>query len=191
MAGHSLTPSELGELVKGARRGDAESWELLVRATSRAVYRGLAAFDVPADVREELFHETYVKLVERLDTIERPSGVAAWLMTTARNQALQYVRRRAKTVLVADVPDVPTLDGLEVALLDEELRIALARAFARLSTACQSLLRLLTVSPPLSYAEVAELLDRPVGSLGPQRIRCLERLRVAPELAPFIDAAMS
>jgi DNA-directed RNA polymerase specialized sigma24 family protein len=29
---------------------------------------------------------------------------------------------------------------------------------------------------PLSYAELAEVLDMPVGSIGPTRARCLEQL---------------
>ena len=189
MPGATLTPTELGNLVERARLGEAAAWEALVRGTSNAVYRGLAAFDVAADVREELYHETYIKLVERLDTIQQPAALPAWLMTTARNQALQYLRKRAKLVPVADLPEVGSLFELDEALLDDELRVAVARAFRRLSNACQRLLRLLTVSPPLSYAEIAELLDRPIGSLGPQRIRCLKQLRLAPELVAFIGVA--
>jgi RNA polymerase sigma factor (sigma-70 family) len=189
MPGAILTPAELSELVGRARQGEASAWEALVRGTSNAVYRGLAAFDVPADVREELYHETYVKLVERLDTIEQPAALPAWLMTTARNQALQFLRKRAKYVPVADLPEVGSAINLDEALLDDELRVAVARAFRRLSAACQRLLRLLTVSPSLSYAEISELIGTPIGSLGPQRIRCLKQLRLTPELIPFIDVA--
>jgi RNA polymerase sigma factor (sigma-70 family) len=191
MPGAALTPLELDQLVAGARRGDQASWNALVRGCSNAVYRGLAAFDVPTEAREELFHETFVRLVERLDSIERPAALPAWLMTTARNQALQYVRKRARTVPVAEVPEMASVDSLDEAMLDDEVRVAVARAFRRLSAACQQLLRLLTVTPALSYAEIAELLDKPIGGLGPQRIRCLKQLRLAPELVPFADAAWS
>jgi RNA polymerase sigma factor (sigma-70 family) len=187
MPSAALTPTELGDLVGRALRGEASAWEALVRGTSNAVYRGLAAFDVAPDVRDELYHETYVKLVERLDTIQQPAALPAWLMTTARNQALQYLRKRSKYVPVSDLPERGSAIDLDEALLDDELRVAVARAFRRLSAACQRLLRLLTVSPPLSYAEIAELIDTPIGSLGPQRSRCLKQLRLAPELAPFID----
>jgi RNA polymerase sigma factor (sigma-70 family) len=166
------------------------AWQALVRGTSNAVYRGLAAFDVAPDVREELYHETYVKLVERLDSIEQPAALPAWLMTTARNQALQYLRKRSKYVPVAEVAEQMSVAALDEALLDDELRVAVARAFRRLSNACQRLLRLLTVEPALSYSEIAELLDRPIGSLGPQRSRCLKQLRLAPELVPFIDLVL-
>ena len=189
MSGAKLTPSELDELLRGARNGDQDSWAALVRGTSNAVYRGLAAFDVPTEAREELYHETFVKLVEHLDRIERPAALPAWLMSTARNQALQYLRKRSRTIPVAEVPEVATVASLDEGLLDSELGVAVARAFQRLSDACRQLLRLMTATPALTYAEIAELLDRPVGALGPQRIRCLKQLRLAPELVPFIDVS--
>jgi DNA-directed RNA polymerase specialized sigma24 family protein len=42
---------------------------------------------------------------------------------------------------------------------------------------CQQLLRLLSVEPALSYEEISEIVGRPVGSLGPTRARCLDRLK--------------
>ena len=141
------------------------------------------------DLAEDAVAEAFAIAAERWSIDGIPPNPGGWIMTTARNQALQYLRKRAKLVPVADLPEVGSLFELDEALLDDELRVAVARAFRRLSNACQRLLRLLTVSPPLSYAEIAELLDRPIGSLGPQRIRCLKQLRLAPELVAFIDVA--
>ena len=38
-------------------------------------------------------------------------------------------------------------------------------------------LALLTADPPLSYRDLGEALDMPIGSIGPTRARCLEHLR--------------
>jgi DNA-directed RNA polymerase specialized sigma24 family protein len=59
---------------------------------------------------------------------------------------------------------------------DEDQR-AMVAAFARLSEPCQALLRLLLADPPLEYRTIAEHLGRPIGSIGPTRQRCLDRLR--------------
>jgi DNA-directed RNA polymerase specialized sigma24 family protein len=61
---------------------------------------------------------------------------------------------------------------------DEEAREVVA-AFETISEDCRQLLRLLTTDPPLSYEEISELVDRPIGSLGPTRSRCIERLKAA------------
>ena len=51
------------------------------------------------------------------------------------------------------------------------------RAFAQLPAEDQQLLRLLCTVPPLDYQTIAEMLGRPIGSIGPTRARCLERLK--------------
>jgi len=38
-------------------------------------------------------------------------------------------------------------------------------------------------TPPPTYEELAAALDVPIGSIGPTRARCLDRLRRHPELA--------
>jgi DNA-directed RNA polymerase specialized sigma24 family protein len=48
-----------------------------------------------------------------------------------------------------------------------------------LDEACRDLLRLMTIEPPLSYEELSDLTGRPIGSLGPTRARCLEKLKTA------------
>jgi hypothetical protein len=40
--------------------------------------------------------------------------------------------------------------------------------------------------PPISYREISRLLDIPIGSIGPTRARCLERLRATPAMRAFL-----
>jgi hypothetical protein len=40
--------------------------------------------------------------------------------------------------------------------------------------------------PPLSYADVSTRLGIPVGSIGPTRARCLDRLRQSPHLTGIL-----
>ena len=53
----------------------------------------------------------------------------------------------------------------------------LYRAVLQLSDRCQQLLRVLAASPPPRYETVSEALGLPVGSIGPTRGRCLDKLR--------------
>ena len=82
---------------------------------------------------------------------------------------------------------MPTADGWDrtpADLPDPDRRLAadddaraLRSAFARLGEECRRLLTLMIADPPLSYDEIAVALDRPRGSLGPTRRRCLDQLR--------------
>jgi len=44
------------------------------------------------------------------------------------------------------------------------------------------------VDAPLPYAEISARLGIPVGSIGPTRSRCLDKLRSHPAIAALIDA---
>jgi DNA-directed RNA polymerase specialized sigma24 family protein len=68
-------------------------------------------------------------------------------------------------------------------------RAALAGALQILPPKCQQLLRLLATDPPASYEQVSAILDMPIGSIGPTRARCLERLRRSSTLAEVAPVA--
>ena len=65
---------------------------------------------------------------------------------------------------------------------------ALREAFARLPEGCQRLLALLMTDPPVPYTEISARLGVPVGSIGPNRRRYLDRLRRDPAIARLINA---
>jgi DNA-directed RNA polymerase specialized sigma24 family protein len=56
-----------------------------------------------------------------------------------------------------------------------------------LSPRCQQLIALLIHDPALSYAQISARLDIPVGSIGPNRRRCLDKLRRQPVIAALIN----
>jgi hypothetical protein len=63
----------------------------------------------------------------------------------------------------------------------------LREAFAQLPPCCQQLIALLTQNPPPSYAQINVRLGIPVGSIGPNRGRCLDKLRRHPAIAALIN----
>ena len=66
---------------------------------------------------------------------------------------------------------------MEERVSDDATLAAVLRAFGQLSPEDQQLMRLLCAVPPLDYQTIAEMLGRPIGSIGPTRARCLERLK--------------
>jgi DNA-directed RNA polymerase specialized sigma24 family protein len=67
--------------------------------------------------------------------------------------------------------------AIDEEILMAERNAALRAAFAELPPRCQHLLSMLLRDPPCSYAKIHAELGIPVGSIGPQRARCLDRLR--------------
>ena len=96
-----------------------------------------------------------------------------------RREALRLIRRSQREVADDVTPSTsvdPTAD-VDQRMDDDVRRRRLVGAFGQLNDACQQLLRLLSADPALPYSVIAETIGRPIGSIGPTRARCLERLR--------------
>ena len=65
---------------------------------------------------------------------------------------------------------------------------ALREAFAHLPPCCQQLIALLIKDPPVPYAQISTRLGIPIGSIGPNRRGCLDKLRHHPAIAALINA---
>ena len=76
----------------------------------------------------------------------------------------------------------------EAEVLMAERNAALREAFRALPPRCQQLIGLLIADPPVPYAEISGKLGIKIGSIGPTRARCLQRLREYPSVAALIGA---
>jgi RNA polymerase sigma factor (sigma-70 family) len=172
-------------LVEAIAGGEPGAWDRLVDRFAGLIWavargQGLSPPDA-ADVSQT----TWLRLAEHLGDIRDPERIGGWLATTARNESLRTFRRLQRQVPVSlsanlGVPAVAHEPGPEQGLLDDERAAALWRAFEALPVHCRLLLRTMIAEPPPTYAEISELLEIPVGSIGPRRSRCLEHLRRNP-----------
>lgn len=138
------------------------------------------SFRLDEATAKDVSQTVWLRLVENLDKITDPERLPGWLATTCRRESLRMIKLRDRAVptdFEIDIEDEsPPLE--EMMIEDEEIRGVVA-AFRTLGDDCRQLLRLLTADPALSYEEISVVMDRPVGSLGPTRARCIERLKSA------------
>ena len=169
----------VGDDVLAAASGDCTAWSRLVERFSGLVWSVARAHGLAASDAADVSQTTWLRLAEHLSRVREPDRLGAWLATTARHESLRMLRGAARFV-AADVDFDLFQDDreeVEAGLLREERDASLWRAFRSLDPECQSLLRVLMADPTPSYAEVSAALGMPVGSIGPCRARCLERLR--------------
>jgi RNA polymerase sigma factor (sigma-70 family) len=169
--------SEVAELVRAAAEGDTAAWNGLVDRYNGLVWSVARSHRLSMADASDVVQTTWLRLVEHLGRLQEPERVGAWLATTARREALRALRHSSRQVPTEELPETPTETHLGAALLEAERDRALWQAFGGLSERCQTLLRILVSDPPPSYEEISAALDMPIGSIGPTRARCLERLR--------------
>ncbi len=179
LASASATDPPVAELLQRAASGDRAAWNALVDHFGGLVWSVARSFRLDQASAADVSQTTWLRLVEHIDRIRQPERLAGWLATTARNEALRLLRHERRCVPTDSVQDVVDPAGTDPAtrLVRSEEAASVAEALESLPHDCQQLLRLCTADPPLSFEEIAEILGRPVGSIGPTRARCLEKLR--------------
>lgn len=175
------------ELLDASRRGDAAGWQGLVDRYERLVWSVARSFRFDDATTADVVQTVWLRLAESLDRIREPDSLAAWLATTCRHECSSVGRRRDRELVDEAVVDLRLQRGVPAGdidddLLDRESHREVLDAFRRLSDGCQQLLRLLCAEPPLGYQLVGEITGRPIGSIGPTRQRCLDKLRALLEV---------
>jgi RNA polymerase sigma factor (sigma-70 family) len=176
-------------LVTRAAGGDPAAWNEIVERYAPLLWAICNRFRLSEDDRKDVAQNVWMLLVERLGKLREPAALPGWLATTTHRECLRVVTAARKTELpgtgLYDSPQFVDNTRIDEEYLMAEQNAALRAAFAELPPRCQQLLGMLTSDPPYSYAEISDKLQVAMGSIGPQRARCLERLRKSSALAGF------
>lgn len=178
-------------LVTRARDGDKAAWDELVERYAPLVWSICRRYRLSAADSQDVGQSVWLRLVERLATLREPAALPGWIATTTERECLRLVRLGRRSELVDPLENDRDLadDAVPVDqdLLLQERRLAVRAGFAQLAERCQQLLLMLIEDPPKHYNEISEALRMPVGSIGPNRARCLDRLRHSAALAALIE----
>jgi RNA polymerase sigma factor (sigma-70 family) len=171
--------NEVGLLVGKAVQGDEKAWEDLVDRFGGLVWATARSVGLSTTAASDVSQTTWLRLAEHLGRLREPDKVGSWLTTTARHEAIRVARLSSRDVLVdpwAELDSVDTDWGPLETIEEQEAIQAVHAALAHLPTRCRTLLTALAAETP-SYAEISDQLGIPIGSIGPTRARCLEKLR--------------
>jgi RNA polymerase sigma-70 factor, ECF subfamily len=160
-----------------ARRGLrtlSPAFEREALASLDSLYRtALRLTRVPADA-EDLVQETYLKAFRAADSFKPGTNLRAWLFTILHNTALNRVRDRAREAVSVDseiverAAELPSAAGTpetpESLLLRDTMTPELQAAIDALPAAFRQAVWLRDVEE-FSYAEIAEMLSIPVGTV--------------------------
>lgn len=176
-------------LVARCRQGDASAWAALVRRYQRLVYAIVLRTGLDEHTAADVFQTVFARLLSHLPSLAQPDRLQAWIVTTAKREALR-VRHLAQRTVSMTRPDDSEDDAFEdsqaddsplaeQALSDMQQLNLLRNALDRLDSRCRDLLLLVFRDDDehLPYDEVARRLSVPLGSIGPTRSRCLAKLR--------------
>ena len=188
-----LCDSPVVALVVRARDGDERAWAALVERYAPLIWSLCRRYRLDAADTADAAQNVWLLLVSHLGKIRDPAALPGWLTTTTRRECMRVLHKAQAPHAARHEPASDNIpDGeaetIEQGLLAAERHAALREAFTRLPPRDQQLIALLIEDPPVPYAEISTRLGIPVGSIGPNRRRCLNKLRHHPAIAALISA---
>lgn len=192
------------QVLRQAAQGDAQAWRRLVEQYSPRVYGLLVNQCRDRELAEELTQAAFVKVVKKINHSQggyKETGrFDAWLFRIAMNGLRDEMRRRkrhakptdmgpaaasgrddqtgswsaAQQSIVSGGPN-PSIDPAEQVVKDEQIQ-QLHAAIQQLSPADQEIIHL-RHSAGLSFAEIAETLEQPLGTVLSRGHRALGKLK--------------
>jgi RNA polymerase sigma factor (sigma-70 family) len=179
-------------LVERARDGDQWAWDQIVERYAPLVWSIGQRYQLNRADIDDIGQTVWLLLVEQLGNLRVPAALPGWLATTTQRECLRVLRAARRYDLTGSPLEnlmSPDHDDavIEQEILAAELNAALRAAFGGLPPRCRRLLSMLLSDPPFSYAKISTALSIPIGSIGPQRARCLDRLRRSSDLTAFSE----
>jgi len=155
----------------------------LVKVLTPILWHTARASRLDTAAAEDVLQTVWLTLVRKADTITEPLAVLQWMVVTTKREAWRVSRTQAR-VRPTDLETEGALrsddsESVEDAVLRTTSDNRLWQHVEGLPERCRALLRVIAFADRPDYADLAQALGMPQGSIGPTRGRCLAKLRLA------------
>ncbi len=168
---------EDADLIRKARRGDVEAFNLLISRWDKRVFNYLLRILRNREDALDLSQDVFLKAYQNLRKLEDPERFAAWLFRIAHNEAYSLFRKRKP-----ETESEQALPAGGAPVFPLELSIAVSSALGRL-TADQREAVVLKIYQGFKFEEMAEILSCPVSTVKSRLYTALELLKT--DLSPL------
>lgn len=187
----NLTGASDQQVAAWATQGHEAAFRELVRRYERPVFSLLYRMVRDRALAEDLAQETFIKVLNGIDSYNPQFKFSSWIFKIANNAAIDHLRKRELETLSLDgSPHATTPDQMRATALQlgdrsetplqeleaRELGSAIERAIARLRPEYRSCILLRHVEGH-SYEEIARILDLPLGTVKTYIHRARNELR--------------
>ncbi len=167
------------ELVCRFQAGDESAFNELAVRYRRGVFVTIIGIVGTSDDAEDLTQETFVKAYQSLKTFRSESSLYTWLYRIAVNLSLNHLRRRKVRSffgLEKEAAELPSNVTADEGLVKQELSSHLRKAISELPDK-QRTVFILRHFGELQHQEIAQILDRDVGTIKANYFHAIRALR--------------
>lgn len=164
------------KLIQACLAGKQNAWDELVERYGRLIYsipRKYGFSDADAD---DVYSSVFTILFRKLNTVRDHTRLAAWIIRTTHRECYRIGKKANRyTELDHLIEDVS--EPAPEQLVQWEHQQLVRQGLIQLGGRCQELLTAMFLEPANpNYEAIANRLGMKVGSVGPTRARCFEKL---------------
>jgi RNA polymerase sigma-70 factor (ECF subfamily) len=186
------------QLVERVREGDKRAYGLLVEKYRRKLMRLLSRMVRDPDEIEDIAQETFIKAYRALPQFRGDAAFYTWLYRIAVNTAKNYLAAKGRGMQTLsdqalndeDEPDerlvVQDISTPESELLTKQVAYAVNEAVEALPEELRQAITLREIEG-MSYEEIAEAMDCPIGTVRSRIFRAREA--IAAKLRPILGTS--
>ena len=170
------------DLIRQARQGDVEAFNLLISRWEKRVFNYLLRLTASPDDALDLSQDAFLKAYQNIRKLDDPARFGPWLYRIAHNEAYSLFRKRRPEAALLNVSneDAPPVrnpaPGFSI-----DLSLAVTAALDRLNPEQREAV-VLKVYEGFKFEEMAEILECPVSTVKSRLYTALDLLKT--ELAP-------
>lgn len=176
-------------LVKAALSGDQQAYQQLVDKYRNPLYFHILKLVRNRDVVDDLVQETFLKAFDCLQSYNKDYAFSTWLYRIATNHSIDYLRKKKLSTLSIDEPVKGKEGEMKMELTDEDSytdreiirkqrRAMIRDAIESLPEKYRIVIRMRHMEE-MSYEEIAEELNLPLGTIKAHIFRAREFLNKA------------
>lgn len=170
---------DTADLVAGAAGGDPSAWRGLIDRFSGRLFGFLRAQCGDPDLAEEITQSAFATVAAKLTGYVEQGAFESWLFRIAMNRLRDEMRRRKRHAVVMEggtLADLAPRPAETRASVEPEVRAALAAAIANLGESDREVISLRHIGG-MSFQQMADTLEEPLGTLLARHHRALRKLR--------------
>ena len=150
------------QLIEALKNKDNKAFEQIYYETNKLVFSIIASIIKDDDTIADLMQETYIKMVRNINQYDSNKSFKTWLGTIARNTAIDFYRKNQHIVQV----DITDEEGMVYQAKEIDLDLEhYAFELLEILSEDERIIVLLRVIDELSFKEIANIVDRPLGTV--------------------------
>ncbi|MBD3285224.1 sigma-70 family RNA polymerase sigma factor [candidate division WOR-3 bacterium] len=169
-------PDEEKKLLAKAKHGDAEAFGKLVESYQRRVYTVIYRFVRNHNDADDLAQESFIRAYKAIDRFDLRYPFGPWMYRIAINLTLNYLKKRKLKIVDSDLARQSSGKNPASKWKQDETRHRVHKAIAGLPIKLRHVL-VLRVYENWPYAQIAEVLELPIGTVMSRLSRAREVLK--------------